>query len=124
MFPGADCLFAELSLDNLEAFGDFLVVHRGAVAAQKKFGDIRLPLKPLKAKWCAKISCANSRASIRFLPIDGVQLLVHQVIQAVRNQLKKKENLAPRASKGFSLDQPLWGTKWGTVFRPRVLSPR
>ena len=97
MFPGADCLFAELSLDNLEAFGDFLVVHRGAVAAQKKFGDIRLPLKPLKAKWCAKISCANSRASIRFLPIDGVQLLVHQVIQAVRNQLKKKENLAPRA---------------------------
>ena len=40
MFPGADCLFTELTLDNLEAFGDFLVVHRGAVAAQEKFCSI------------------------------------------------------------------------------------
>ena len=34
MFAGADRLFAELTLDNLQAFGDLLVIHRGAVAAQ------------------------------------------------------------------------------------------
>jgi hypothetical protein len=33
-FPGANRLFTELTLHNLETFGDFLIVHRGAVAAQ------------------------------------------------------------------------------------------
>src|SRR5437867_49344 len=40
MFAGADRLLTELTLDNFETFGDFLLIHRGAVAAQKKLGDI------------------------------------------------------------------------------------
>ena len=83
MFPGADCLFTELTLDNLEAFGDFLVVHRGAVAAQEKFGDVGrnriLPLEfahEILAHHVAfKGFCGNR--------IDGVQLLAHQVILQV-----------------------------------------
>src|ERR1700739_976708 len=83
MFPGADCLFTELTLDNLEAVGDFLVLYRGAVAAQEKLGDVGrnriLPLEfaheSLAPHVASKGFCANR--------IDGIQLLAHQVILQV-----------------------------------------
>ena len=40
MFPRADSLLAELPLDDLEALGNFLIIHGRAVAAQEKLGNI------------------------------------------------------------------------------------
>src|ERR1017187_1776324 len=83
MFPGTDCLLTKLTLDNLEAVGDFLVVHRGAIAAQEKFGDVgrdrilslEFAHEILAHHVALKGFCGNR--------IDGVQLLAHQVILQV-----------------------------------------
>ena len=40
MLASADCLLTQLPFDNFQALGDFLLVHRGAVATQEKLGDI------------------------------------------------------------------------------------
>ena len=83
MLAGADGLLAELALDDLEAFGDFLFIHRGAVAAQQKLGDVGgngvLPLEfahQILAHHIAFKGLGGNR-------IDGVQLLAHKLIVPV-----------------------------------------
>src|SRR5262245_12290478 len=79
MLAGADRLLTKLTLDNLEPFGDLLVIHRGAITAQEKFRDV----------------CRNRILSLEFAHeifahhvafegfggyrIDGIQLLTHNV---------------------------------------------
>src|SRR5258708_7482672 len=80
MFPGADGLFTKLTLDNLEAVGNFLCVHRGAVADQQKFGDVRRN-RVLTLEFAYEILAHHiAFKSLCRNRIDGVQLLVHQVI--------------------------------------------
>ena len=40
LFTGANGLFSKLALHDFQLLSDFLRVHRGAIAAQKKLGDI------------------------------------------------------------------------------------
>ena len=79
LLAGADGLFAELALDDLQAFGDLLLVHRGAVAAQQKLGHVGrhgvLPLE-LAHQVLAHHIAFEGRGSNR---IDGVQWLAHEV---------------------------------------------
>src|SRR2546422_5242193 len=80
VLAGADGLFAKLSFDDLEAFSNFLPIHRGAVAAQQKLGHVGgygvLPLElanQILAHHIAFKGLGGKR-------IDGVQLLTHKLI--------------------------------------------
>src|ERR1035438_3260644 len=83
MFAGAHRLLTELTLNNLEAFGNFRVIDRGAIAAQEKLGDIGrnwiLPLE-FTNEIFAHHEALKGFGGDR---IGGVQLLAHKVIVQV-----------------------------------------
>src|ERR1039458_3451213 len=79
MLSGAHRLFAKLTLHNLEAFGNLLVFHGSAVAAQQKLRDVGgnrvLSLKlahQVLAHYVAFVGPRRNR-------VYGIQLLAHRV---------------------------------------------
>src|ERR1039458_6757274 len=79
MLSGAHRLFAKLTLHNLEAFGNLLVVHGSAVAAQQKLRDIGgnrvLALEFADQILAHYVAFVGPRRN----PVYCIQLLAHRV---------------------------------------------